>query len=281
MGLTSALHRSWNTAAAATALRRLAALVPADAAVWRNFGLLAAGASDGRRGKTVAERALALAPMDPGAWNLHGMALYFLLPDGSAQASLRRAIALEPADSRFLGSLDEFLHGPSIDWAKRASCLGPEDGEAASTLGMALSRVQRLAEARTILSKVLKRDPDHRRVHLVLAWITLGLGDLAEGWRLYAARFHLAGLSPPRSFPWPWWSGGKISGRLLVWAEQGMGEELVLATLLPDLLERNVSIVFECDPRLVSIFTRSFPGIEAIARSNPPDPRLLRSDIAA
>jgi tetratricopeptide (TPR) repeat protein len=280
MELSSALHRTGNVPAAAKALRRLGGLVPAEAGIWCNLGLLASDGSDERR-RIVAERALALTRTDPRAWNLHGVALASLLMDRPAQASLRRAIVLEPANPDFLGNYDEFLHSPSIDWAKRASLTGSADGESAIAFAMALARVQRLDEARTILQSVLEKSPNHRRVHLALACITLALGDLDNGWRLYAGRFHLAGVQPPRIFPQPLWLGEPLSGSLLVWPEQGIGDEILLATLLPDLLERKVAVVLECDRRLISIYERSFPGIEVIAYSDPPDQRLLRSDIVA
>ena len=57
--------------------------------------------------------------------------------------------------------------------------------------------------------------------------------------------------------------------------EQGIGDQVMFASCLPDLLSRvgAESGFVECDPRLVPLFARSFPQIAAIAR--PADPAVL------
>jgi len=47
--------------------------------------------------------------------------------------------------------------------------------------------------------------------------------------------------------------------RLLVYAEQGLGDQIMFASCLPDLLDRVGGCVIECAPRLAPIFRRSFP----------------------
>lgn len=54
---------------------------------------------------------------------------------------------------------------------------------------------------------------------------------------------------------------------LLVWAEQGLGDELLFATMLPDQLKLTPNIIFECDERLVPIFSRTYPEIVVRAHS--------------
>ena len=62
------------------------------------------------------------------------------------------------------------------------------------------------------------------------------------------------------------WSGESLKRkRLLVRAEQGVGDQLMFASLIPDLVARakadGGSVVLECEPRLVSLFARSFPEV--------------------
>jgi hypothetical protein len=52
---------------------------------------------------------------------------------------------------------------------------------------------------------------------------------------------------------------------LLVWREQGVGDEVLFATCLPDLVARGALVTFLCAPRLVSLFARSLPGVTVVA----------------
>jgi hypothetical protein len=59
----------------------------------------------------------------------------------------------------------------------------------------------------------------------------------------------------------------------LVLAEQGIGDQVMFASCLPDLLKGAGASFVECDSRLVPLFARSFPQIHAIA--SPADPAAL------
>ena len=97
-------------------------------------------------------------------------------------------------------------------------------------------------------------------------------------------------------WPYPRWQGESLSGRtILVHSEQGVGDELLFATCLPDLLAQAGHVVVECDARLVDLFSRSFPtatiyGATLGRRTSPPIdvycpigslPRYTRATLAA
>jgi hypothetical protein len=95
--------------------------------------------------------------------------------------------------------------------------------------------------------------------------IKLCMGRISEGWKDYEVRLDsLFAGSPHFMVERPRWQPGTdIFGKsLLVMAEQGLGDEVLFANLIPDLIERvgpegKVSLVME--PRLVGLFQRSFP----------------------
>jgi hypothetical protein len=97
----------------------------------------------------------------------------------------------------------------------------------------------------------------------------LTCGRLVEGWQLYEKGFSSAipaalSRSPYRQFSVPMWHGQSLSNkeRLMIWREQGVGDEIRFAALLPLLPEAIRSkLVLECDPRLVDLFSRSMPEI--------------------
>jgi tetratricopeptide (TPR) repeat protein len=76
------------------------------------------------------------------------------------------------------------------------------------------------------------------------------------------------GRAPRRNFQAPRWRGEPITGkRLMVWREQGLGDEIMLASMLHELQGMDCQVVFECNNRLVSLFQRSFPEFEVRAES--------------
>jgi hypothetical protein len=57
------------------------------------------------------------------------------------------------------------------------------------------------------------------------------------------------------------WEGEPLDGRhVLVYAEQGIGDEIMFASCFPDLIERAGHVTVQCAPRLEPLFSRSFPG---------------------
>ena len=63
----------------------------------------------------------------------------------------------------------------------------------------------------------------------------------------------------------PEWQGESLGdGTLYVWPEQGVGDEIVFASMLPELIERTPRVVVACDSRLVRTFERSFPRARTV-----------------
>ena len=105
-------------------------------------------------------------------------------------------------------------------------------------------------------------DPEIRHNH---AFHLLRLGRLGEGWRAYRARLERPGVRPP--LPGPEWDGDDPADRTIaVWSEQGVGDELMFGTCLPDLIARAGHVVWECAPKLADLLRRSFPSATVVAR---------------
>ena len=64
--------------------------------------------------------------------------------------------------------------------------------------------------------------------------------------------------------------GAQLTGRtILVTTEQGVGDELLFASCLPDLVARAGHVVWACDPRLVSLFARALPAATVRGMGQP------------
>lgn len=56
---------------------------------------------------------------------------------------------------------------------------------------------------------------------------------------------------------------------MLIWSEQGVGDEIMFANAIPDVVAAGARLVIECNERFVPIFERSFPGAVVCARRDP------------
>lgn len=119
--------------------------------------------------------------------------------------------------------------------------------------------------ALALYDRALQRE-DSPQARLNRAVLLLRRGNLKEGWRDYAARLNLSGKVPVADHKLPRWTGGSLKRqRLLVTAEQGVGDQIMFTSMIPDLARRAASeggsVILECEPRLASLFTRSFPSV--------------------
>lgn len=91
----------------------------------------------------------------------------------------------------------------------------------------------------------------------------LYLGNLKRGWEMYDEGFkpkNTRTRTPKRHFDVPQWHGEPIEDkRLLVWGEQGLGDELMFFRVLPEVFSHCNKITIESTPRLVPLFQRAFP----------------------
>jgi hypothetical protein len=87
----------------------------------------------------------------------------------------------------------------------------------------------------------------------------LASGRLTAGWDAYEARIPV-GQGPRARDDLPDWGAVRPDKRrVLVFEEQGVGDQVLFGSCLPDLLGESRHVCVECDPRLVPLFARSFP----------------------
>ncbi|NUB17450.1 hypothetical protein GAY28_37535, partial [Azospirillum brasilense] len=159
--------------------------------------------------------------------------------------------------------------------------LDPEVRVATSNLTLHLSRRQTPAEAIASFHQAIRINPALPPAHYNLALLLLARGELRAGWAEHDWRFDTPQFrDQKRRFAARPWRGENISSaRLLVWREQGVGDEILFSSCYPDLLRRAGHLVVECDRRLASLFARSLPG--ATVRPPTVEPRDVDVQIAA
>jgi tetratricopeptide (TPR) repeat protein len=128
--------------------------------------------------------------------------------------------------------------------------------------------------ARGNYRKALDTDPANATAHTALAEMELRLGQWQPGWDLFRWRYGVRPGTPPRHLteiepekqPKRWTEGSLRKQRVLLLAERNAAEQVLLASLLPDVAEESRRIVLECEASILPIFAASFPSIEFIPR---------------
>lgn len=113
------------------------------------------------------------------------------------------------------------------------------------------------------LSLTPKDSEQEASIYYSKSYPLLSKGNLKEGWSMYAYGFkpnNKLSRGPKRKFNVPQWSGEAIDNKkLLIWREQGLGDELMFAHIIPETFALCGNVIIECEERLISLFQRSFP----------------------
>ena len=181
--------------------------------------------------------ALAMAPDNPTVWANLGLCLHDAGRLDEAASALIRAIELDP------------LH---VDARVNAALVCMDRGE--------------VAAAGVHLQYALKVAPDFPDVHALRAQWLLQQADYAEGWCEYEWRFRSSDARYREDTVLPRWDGAKRD-KLIIYAEQGLGDQIMFGSCLSDVLECVSHVEIECDPRLTSLFARSFPAVRVHAQT--------------
>lgn len=164
------------------------------------------------------------------------------------------------------GRLDE-----SLKEFDRALALAPDHADIHYKRASTLRALNRLDEALAAYNRVLDLDPGHAAARSRRGSCRLMMGQYPEGWRDYAARWDewaaghaaagtLAGKRGPANFGKPLWDGSNRASTLLVWEEQGLGEQLLFSALLHEAAARVHRVILAADERLHPLLARSFPA---------------------
>jgi len=170
-----------------------------------------------------------------------------------AEAYYNRGIVLKK-----LGRLQEALASYN-----KAIQIRSDYAEAYSNRGVVLQDMGQLEEALASCDKAIQIRPDYAEAHWNLSLVSLLLGDFKNGWREYEYGKLIKKNSRrvPHGVMYKVWGGESIVNKtIFVTTEQGVGDEVFFASVIPDLIDKHPrKIILECDCRLELLFARSFP----------------------
>lgn len=183
------------------------------------------------------------------------------------------AVLLERPSSRqiwnYQGYVQQKMHNPQAALRSYEHALNMEmvDADLFNNTAIVLQELGRLDEAVTFYDRAIAEYADPKlkglpKFHKALA--RLLRGDF-RAWPEYEIRLQSEDLADrPRKFPR--WNGDDLTGRtLLVYGEQGLGDEIMFASCLPDVIAQAEHCVIECSSKLEGLFRHSFPGATVYA----------------
>lgn len=150
----------------------------------------------------------------------------------------------------------------------------PNDATANANLGTLFHRMGNYEDAVHAFEKALALDTSNLALRHGSSLSLLILGRLAEGWVHYGDRIELDGhLLGARPMSAPPIQKRPTNMHVLAWADEGVGDQIMFASMIPEIATDCASLSVECDARLAPLFRRSFPNIEVIPRQDPPHPK--------
>lgn len=229
--------------------------------------------------EAVLRQANAIAPDSPEVFSNLGLALVDQERWTEAEACLRQAILLRPQQPQFHNNLGlALLESGQVEKAlscfDQALVLAPGFADAQSNRSLAFYRLGRLEDSIAAGHAAIALAPKDADAHYHLSYPLLALGRYEEGWREHEWRWRrqTSNQEGLRHTAKPLWQGGPPTGKdqtLLVWCEQGLGDSLQFARLLPLVAAQGWRVLFEVQPSLMPLFI-GLPGVTCIPEGSTP-----------
>jgi tetratricopeptide (TPR) repeat protein len=238
---------------AQASLEEAVTLIPSYAEAHNNLGLVFQKKKDFAKALRHHQEAVRLHPDYPEAHNNCGVALQELQRYGEAYACFEVALRLRES---FPGALSNFA-------------------------GL-LKDMQRYEESLAVYERAISLSPLDAYIYNC-GLVHLHMQSYPQGWAMYERRWSTeqfkghdlivsGNIVDPLQSPTPRWSPEIPASRLLIWGEQGLGDELLYGSLLGLIAPRFESVTVLTDARLVNLFSRANPAITFQAKREVPPP---------
>ena len=184
--------------------------------------------------------------------------------------SYKKAISLKPDYVQAYNNLgvlykDKEEYEDAIEMFMKAKELQPNHQNSYYNLAL-IKKEQGLNEqAIELLLKVLDFNPTHAEANFIKCQIMLKKHHMRTGWRHYEYRWK---TSPQNEAIWPFqdklmWKGER-GKRVALWREQGIGDDIIFLSLVPEVKEMCNMLSVYVDPRLQDLCKRSMPDINFV-----------------
>lgn len=189
----------------------------------------------------------------------------------------RRAVSLDPGHLPTLLSATESLRinehfTEALPLARRLQRLLPDDFIGYAHEAISLQQLGAFEAADDVFAEAIRWRDNPALLHWEHHFSLLARERFAEAWDSYEWRFDCNGANSvdDMAFDLPRWTGGP-AGHVLVYGEQGIGDQLMFANALGEVIARVERVSLAVAPHLVDLFQASFPQVQVL-------PILLKRD---
>jgi tetratricopeptide (TPR) repeat protein len=212
-------------------------------------------------------------PNDPQALNLIGFIMLNTEKAALAYPILKHLTTVEPSDALAWLNMgmcanDLWRYNESLRaYKKGLACATDDDSKSMLCVNIASLMVDhgRFKEAAPYCRQAIALRPETIKGKANLGFCQLANRDWAEGWRNYRYCLGTEWRTLTNYNDEPLWEGHQ-KGHICIYGEQGLGDEISFGQMLPDMQkwcnDNDSTLVVDLNPRLKTLFRRSFPDIE-------------------
>jgi len=135
-----------------------------------------------------------------------------------------------------------------------ATKIDPNFSMAWNTIGMNYYKMNDLQKAEEFYNKAISLDQNNTEAHFNLGVLLLRSGNYEKGWNEREINRTKKGFFLDFKNPKSRWKGEQVKGTLLVYREQGVGDEILFLSMFYDIVKFAENIVLEIDVRLKKLF---------------------------
>ena len=260
-------HQQGDLTGAEAIYSRLLAFDPADGEVLFLFGYLKANKGEIDLGLECMQLAYKLKADDPQIPFAMGVVLQENGRLAEAVAAYQSAVKIDQChlaawENLCAACYDQEQFSLGLVAAEKALALDGQSLLAIRGAANCLAALGRRSEALVVLDKGVQSHPANPDLRIHRSWELMANGLIDEAWPELEWRYARRGNAdaPPRLVPYPRWNGEGLAGRtVLVYGEQGIGDEIMYAPYVLGIVRAGAQCVIECDQRLEGAFSAAFP----------------------
>ena len=136
-------------------------------------------------------------------------------------------------------------------------------------LGIAYRYVGQYEKAKLIYKTAISLDKNFHDAYFNLGQIQLGENDFENGWKNFEHRWGKTEKRPIKiNFTKPQWNETFDFKRILIWGEQGIGEQILFSSIIPELIKKFQKVYLLIDDRLCQVFKENYPNLNVHKKSD-------------